>query len=39
MDRTHRSKPENFTKELEVFRGLGERKLRNAIECMPGRAR
>lgn len=29
-------RPENFTEGLEVFRGLGERELRCAINCVPG---
>lgn len=39
MDRAHLSKTKKFTEELEVFLGLGERKLRSAIEYMTWRTR
>lgn len=39
VDRAHWSKMESFTEELEVFRGLGERRLRSAVEYVPERTR
>ena len=39
MDRALGVRWKIFTEELEVFRGLGERKLRIAVEYVPERTR